>query len=168
MAVRVSIPFTISEFIIAPKYGVPIRVAGALLRYHIQPMVAVRHELQCPVWPSAKSGYRHVNYEIEKGRKPEEGKDWSRHTFVKSVTDKDPKAKGAVDWTTEKKRLLDLAEAISNLTKYTRICFYPDEGFMHCDYGHEELGRRYFLNSDGRWKSVTPPEFFKAVKLYVE
>lgn len=125
------IPFSISEFCITGE-DVPLSVADKILEFHITPILPFRLREKVPVWASQKAGYRPPFYEKSKGRS---GK--SQHCFLKS-------SKGAVDWTTKPTHLLKLLEFLKDETSYTRICYYPNNGFVHCDYKHPERGRRYF------------------------
>lgn len=135
------INFTISEFIITGD-EVPIKVADKLLKFHITPMLEVREELGIPLYPSQRSGYRPISWEIKKGRSGN-----SQHTFM---------GKGAVDWTcnnfsSNREKLL--ISIIKN-TSYNRITLYPT--FIHCDYKDTNSGKREYYTSgmDSKWKFI--------------
>ncbi len=99
------------------------------IQVHIDEMNPVREDLGFPVLVSKNSGYRPEEYEISKGRS---GK--GEHTY---------KGKGAADYTcatAQKVRLL--VEKLKKNSKYTRICYYPNDNFVHCDYKTTE--RLYF------------------------
>lgn len=136
--------FDISEF---NRTGEPIpeRVADAILHYHIVPMSVVREELGAAIEVSRRSGHRPEEYELQKGRSGN-----STHTF--KVTTKDPEGKGASDYTANDiECLLDL---MIKHTGYTRICYYPNNKFIHTDYGFPERGRRLFTaqSPTAKWK----------------
>lgn len=120
--------FTLSELCIITG-TIPQEVADKLLRHHIWPMNPVREKLGHPIIASDNSGYRPKYYEKARGRSGN-----SQHCF---------EGKGAVDWTTtgDIKKLILL---IMQHTDYTRICYYPNNGFVHCDYKHEGPDRQYF------------------------
>lgn len=123
--------FTISELCIVSD-AVPQAVADKLLQHHILPMNQVRHKLAAPIWASQKAGYRPRAYEISKGRSGN-----SQHCFLND-------SKGAIDWTT-KGDIQEMIALIIEHTDYTRICYYPNNNFVHCDYKHPDRGRRYFV-----------------------
>jgi hypothetical protein len=114
--------FSISEFCITgqPPYQ---GVASAIMEYHIVPMNAVRELYKAPISVSKSSGYRPRSYEQSRGRSGN-----SQHSFE----DINPKGIGAADYTGHDIDLL-LKLIIEN-TEYTRICIYPNNGFIHCDY----------------------------------
>ena len=116
--------FTVSELCIVSR-DVPLDVADKLLKYHIWPMNEIRKELGTPIWASESSGYRPKWYEKQRGRS---GK--SQHCF---------EGKGAVDWTAY--RITELLKLLLDKSPYTRICYYPNNRFIHCDY----------KATDGRW-----------------
>ena len=92
--------------------------------YHINQMNPIRHRLGIPVLVSQNSGYRSYETEISKGRSGN-----SQHCF---------KQKGAVDYVHTPELLTELI----NNSEYTRICYYPHKGFIHCDFKAEK--RRYY------------------------
>jgi len=130
--------FKISEFNISGNH-IPEKIADKILKWHILPMQDVRNEFGKPIYPSQKSGYRSISWELSRGRN---GK--SQHTF---------RQKGAVDWTCmhfglNKDKLLEL---IIENTDYTRIAVY--NSFLHCDYKPTKSGQRelYTSNSASKW-----------------
>lgn len=128
----------ISELCITEE-PLSIEIADKLLRYHIWPMNKVRHILNQPIWASEKSGYRPKAYELKKGRSGN-----SEHTF---------EGKGAVDWTTKKGYLIALLNLIFQYTNYTRVCYYPSRGFIHCDHKPTPQGQRQFFIAKGnKWQ----------------
>jgi len=125
-----NINFNMSEFNISGS-DIPEDVADKLLKYHIAPMQTVRNLFKKPIYPSEKSGYRPLSWELAKGRSGN-----SQHTFA---------YKGAVDWTCNdfsdnKEELLKL---IIENTNYKRIAVYNT--FIHCDYKGD---KRQLFNSD--------------------
>lgn len=126
--------FKLSEFCITND-PIPQEIADKILLFHIVPMNKVREELDDAIKVSKKSGWRPKQYELDKGRSGR-----SEHTFLPSA--KDPDGRGAADYTAN--RIDDLLELIIKKTDYTRICYYPNNKFIHCDYGFEERGRRLF------------------------
>jgi len=115
--------FSIKEFLIAPRYGLPTEVADKLLRFHIWPLNHVREQLGHAVYVSQNSGYRPLKYELKQGRSGD-----SQHTFS---------GKGATDVTISPGELGKLFELLTE-SNYTRITYYPQELFLHCDYKANE------------------------------
>jgi len=111
--------FTISEFNISGE-PIPEGVADKILQYHIIPMNIVRDKLGVPIYPSVKSGFRPLWWELENNRSGE-----SEHVFVND---------GATDWTCINfhRHKNELLELIIKHTRYTRIAVY--DTFFHCDY----------------------------------
>ena len=99
------------------------------IQVHINEMNPIRHALGFPVIVSKNSGYRPRAYELMKRRSGN-----SEHNF---------EGKGAVDYTcaTKEKTKL-LLENLKSKSKYTRICYYPNDNFIHCDYKAKD--RQYF------------------------
>lgn len=142
------INFNISEFNISGR-AIPESVADKILHHHILPMQSVREELDVPMWPSEKSGYRSEAWEKQRGRS---GK--SQHTF---------KGKGAVDWTCKNfiQNRQKLIKAIIEHTDYTRMALY--DTFIHCDYKETSSGKRQVFSStdDSRWTFISHAEDYK-------
>ena len=111
---------------------IPEDVADQIVEYHMTPLNRAMGALEIQMYVSAKSGYRPVWWEKEKGRSGD-----SRHTY------KD--GKGASDVTCEdfqdNKGVL-LKHLVEN-TDYTRFAIYNT--FIHCDYASQE---RWVYNSD--------------------
>lgn len=124
--------FNIAEFIIDPDAKVvPIDVVQKLNSYHKPILNPIRHEVGVPVIISKHSGYRTVEWEKERGRSGN-----SQHTF---------KGKGAVDV----RSFDDLLELLIN-SEYMRVCYYPHNGFVHCDF--KGYHRQYFeADENGKW-----------------
>ena len=139
---------TISELCILNN-PIPLSVADKILKYHISPMTPVRGFLGFPVTASQRSGFRPKSYELGRGRSG-----GSQHTFE---DDGEIVGRGAVDWTTpEPKDLKKLFDAICKFTPYTRVCIYPSNGFIHCDYKNEVKDRWTYKCSSpvGAWERV--------------
>lgn len=150
--------FDISEFVRRPDMGLPVEVADRIARHHLWPMNPVRAELGAPVSVSLKSGYRPVKHETERGRSGE-----SEHTFRDDVAGS--RGWGAADYTTRADKMGELARLLVEMTEYTRIVIYPDNGFIHCDYKFAERGRRTFIGSAHGWNEVETDQFIKAAQL---
>lgn len=119
------IKFTIKEFLIEQESTfIPVDIADKILKYHIAIMMPIREEIGCAIWPSYHSGYRPKTWEQSKNRN---GK--SEHCF---------EGKGAVDWTCRNKWQLELLFEELKKTNYTRVCYYPNHSFIHCDYKGDE------------------------------
>lgn len=138
--------FSLSEFILRKDMPVPIEVSDKILRYHLWPLNEIRQHIGCPVHISQASGYRPLEHEKQKGR---DGT--SQHTF---------QGKGAVDLTAIKPRMYDLAVALIQKSDYTRICYYPDNHFLHCDY--KGRGQNLFIGP--AWESVDQRTFLNTLK----
>ena len=140
--------FTLSELCIITG-SLPQDVADKLLQHHIWPMNPVREELDAAVLASDNSGYRPTYYDKARGRSGN-----SQHCF---------EGKGAVDWTT-RGDMQKLILLIMKLTSYTRICYYPNNRFVHCDYKPVTGGRQYFecASPTSAWKyKETVDEYLK-------
>ena len=137
--------FNISEFIIAPSYGLPIDIADKIVKHHLWPLNIVRWYLGHAVYVSQNSGYRPEQYELDQGRSGD-----SEHTF---------KGKGATDVTTNPGKLEELFDLLGD-TEYTRICYYPGRMFFHCDYANER--KRLYLDGDG-WKQADYDQIVDAI-----
>lgn len=132
------IPFAISEFCITGA-DISIEVADKILKHHITPMIPIRERLGVPIWPSDNSGYRPQAHELKRGRS---GK--SQHCFIDL---------GAVDWTTRKDNIQDLLKELRENSPYLRVTYYPNNGFIHCDYKDVANGKRRYYEC----KSPTSP-----------
>jgi hypothetical protein len=132
--------FTISEFCIA-RSNIPQYIADAILKFFIIPLSLVRGLYGAPVYVSRKSGWRPVTWEQQKGRKGD-----SQHCFI----DRWEEGLGAVDL--KGNDLPKLLELLIKYTKFTRICYYPKLGFIHCDYKPDRRGKRVlFIYSGSKW-----------------
>lgn len=131
--------FKLSEFNISGE-PIPEEVADKILHKHILPMQPVREELNIPMFPSLKSGYRSVWWEKTHGRSG-----GSQHTFIED---------GATDWTCQdfQDHKDQMLESMIKHTDYTRIAIY--DGFIHADYKPTKSGKRevYTSNSESKWK----------------
>lgn len=150
------INFSISEFVIAESEIKPVslEIADKILKYHIAPMQTLRNALKAQIWASKKSGYRSVNWEIAHERSG-----CSEHCF---------KGKGAVDWTTKKKKIFNLGLLLADSGVYNRICYYPNKNFFHCDY-KQLIGKarhRFFIDYLGEWKELSITGFRSTIALH--
>jgi len=136
--INMDLYFSVNELCITDE-AIPQDIADKLLKHHIWPMNVVRERLGEPIYASSNSGYRPESYERSKGRSGN-----SQHCF---------KGSGAVDWTAvDIDTLLGL---ILTNTEYTRVAYYPDAKFIHCDYKYlGEKGKQYFESADSKWKFI--------------
>jgi hypothetical protein len=128
---------TVSEMCITDA---PLSLKEAdTLAEHAAYLSQVRGELGVPIRVSKKSGHRPVSYEKSKGRSGD-----SEHSTFHL------KGRGAVDLIYYKELLDKLIE--DNF--YTRICYYPNNGFIHAD--RKPGPRAYFEASSptAAWKMV--------------
>ena len=135
--------FRIREYCIEQKPPTK-KIAGHILKDHIEPMNKVRDEYGEPILVSKRSGYRPRAYEVSKGRPGT-----SQHNFE----DTHPKGTGAADYTAaDLKKVMELV--IKN-TDYNRICYYPNNNFIHCDYRPTPSGKRELYTAQSpasKWK----------------
>lgn len=133
---------TIRECLVAPMESIPVHIADLIYTHHMVPQSIVRESLMKPVYCSDHSCYRPKIWERAKGRHPAseggEREKWSEHTFYEG-------SKGAFDGSAS--NTLRYAELLIDLTDYKRLTFYPDKGFIHCDYAADNL--QLFINSNG-------------------
>ena len=135
--------FKISEFLIVPSSHVPIHVANMIWQHHILPLQVVRNAIEQPIIISKSSGYRPLDYEISKGRMGS-----SQHCFGEFETSRfNPNHKGAVDL----RYTPELLKELKQNSPYTRICYYPNNGFIHCDYATEDRNYYEADSPSGRW-----------------
>ena len=121
--------FQLEEFNISGGI-VPNDIYEKIYTYHAVPMQKVRDELGFGIWPSEKSSYRTLEWELDRGRSGN-----SQHTY---------KHLGATDWTCKnfagnKDKLL---KSIIKNTDYKRIAVYNN--FIHCDYKEGRSGKSLF------------------------
>lgn len=138
--------FDIREFCIVDS-PIPQDVADKIFKYHIIPMNYVRHKFGRPVIVSKRSGYRPREYELSKGRNGN-----SLHTFS---------GEGAADYTHSGDWAVFLKLMMKH-TDYKRICYYPNNNFIHADYAGN---RRLFYTAQSpasSWKYVGTLEDFNA------
>lgn len=140
--------FDFREFCITDA-PVPQDVVDKIIKYHMLPMNLVREEFGMPVRVSLRSGYRPVEYERSKGRVGT-----SQHNF---------KGLGAADYTHDGD-WDEFIRLIIKLTDYTRVCWYPNNNFVHCDYASED---RQLFTADspaGAWQYKGELKDFKTIK----
>lgn len=104
---------------------------------HITELNPVRRGLGAKILISKHSGYRPRAYEVTKGRSGN-----SQHNF---------EGLGAVDLTSSD--LVGLLKLLVQTSSYTRICYYPNQGFIHCDWVGEELVT--FLDEGYGWQRTS-------------
>lgn len=134
------IPFKISEFCITDD-AIPVDIADKILKYHIEPILKFRELKGFPIWASQKSGYRPYAYELKNKRSGN-----SQHCF---------KGKGAVDWTCSKENIPVLLQWLKTFSPYKRVCYYPNNNFIHCDYLDTKSGNREYYECESqtsKWK----------------
>ena len=131
--------FSFKEF--TRESVIPLHVADAILKHHMPALNRVRNEIYGPIYISEHSGFRSVPYERSQGRSGT-----SQHTFRNS--DGTP-CLGAVDVTTVPFKLEELGYLLTKHTGYTRICWYPESGFYHCDY--KDTDHRLFTMGEHGW-----------------
>jgi uncharacterized protein YcbK (DUF882 family) len=101
----------------------------AKIQVHINEMNSIRERLGFPILVSKNSGYRPRAYEVSKGRSGN-----GEHNY---------EGKGAADYTcATPEKVKKLVEELKKSSKYTRICYYPNDNFVHCDYKTKD--RQYF------------------------
>lgn len=148
-AINSRVPFSIDEFCIVGADQTPQHIKEKIWRYHISPVINVRHKIDLPLTASEKSCYRPFKWEIERGRSG-----LSQHTFGEGQDDEENHL-GACDWTfhNQKDITLDNINSLFRLlmkeTKYTRLCVYPT--FIHCDYKMRNGTRQVFECPDNKW-----------------
>ena len=109
--------FIYNEFYL-PGTEVPREVLKKLNK-HIEILFNIQKKIGESIYVSKHSGYRPVEYELAKGRSGN-----SEHCF---------KGDGAVDITCAKEAMPLLRKHLAS-SPYTRLCFYPENNFIHCDF----------------------------------
>lgn len=136
--------FSIKEFCITGERP-PLDVAESIIANHINVLNPIREELGASIIVSQKAGYRPKDYEISKGRRGT-----SQHTFK----DKEGNVTGgAADLTSPK--LIELITLLKANSSYSRICYYPNNGFIHCDHKPTPNGVRQYFECDSpssKWR----------------
>jgi len=140
--------FELKEFIIDPDRPVPFHVCEKLVKHHLLPMNYIRNtSFNHPIIVSNRSGYRHPDYESDKGRSG------STHEFLSEPSSGD-NGWGAADYTCSILMIPELVRIMIKESPYSRICFYPEANrpFLHCDYKfHNERNRRFYVSMEGKW-----------------
>lgn len=108
---------TIPELLIIPDIRLTGPIAHELMK-HCVFLSDVRAKSGKPLLISRNSGYRPRYYELKRGRSGN-----SEHTKF------DMPDRGAVDIVYDQHQL----QLIYDSDFYTRICYYPNNGFFHCD-----------------------------------
>jgi hypothetical protein len=104
--------------------AIPVHIARTIYYAYINVIRELEKNFSVKFVPSQNSCYRPYAYEISRGRSG-----GSLHTFPAGTL-------GACDLITSKGRItasdLDLLKIYS---PFKRICYYPNNGFVHVDYG---------------------------------
>lgn len=108
---------TIPELLIVPDMKLSAFEANELMKHAVF-LSKVREESGKPLYISQRSGYRPKWYERKKGRSGN-----SEHATF------DQEDRGATDLIYNKKQF----QLIWDSDFYTRICYYPNNNFIHCD-----------------------------------
>lgn len=149
---------TLSEYIISPNHPVSVEVADKILRYHLFPMNRLRNQLGFPIIVSAKSGYRHPEYERMKGRKD------STHEF-REIDYRDDPGYGAADYRVAPAQWVIFGNTLVKDGLYNRLIFYPNATtpFVHGDYRFLREGRFFYIMHN-EIQRVSQDEFLQAIQ----
>lgn len=131
---------TISEMCINDD-KLSIQEAETLMEHAVEASI-VRNISGKPLHVSKKSGHRSIAHEWSKGRT---GK--SEHTTFKIP------GRGAVDYIYDKEQM----EIMLSRNFYTRICYYPNNGFYHADRKPQNGGDLLYFESNSltsTWKFI--------------
>ena len=107
---------TVKELVINDDIKLSVNEANTLNEYSVE-LSIVREQLGKVVQVSKRSGLRTVEYEKSKGRSGN-----SQHSTFEQ-------GQGAVDLVYYK----ELFDKLVERKFFTRICYYPNNGFIHCD-----------------------------------
>lgn len=138
--------FKVSEYCITGEMPSD-EIYDAIIEFHIGEMNPVRELLGKPIKVSQKAGYRPKKYELSRGRSGN-----SQHTFEQIHADG---KRGAADYTADD--IFGLLELILEGTTYHRVCFYPNNGFIHCDHKGSGKGQRQYFecaSPTSKWKFI--------------
>ena len=127
--------FDIEEF--HNDFSVPTLEVRHKIQVHIDELNPIRELGGFPITISKGSGYRSKLYEMSKGRSGT-----SEHCFL---------GKGAVDLTCGKENIKILLKNLLEHSTYTRICYYPVNNFIHCDWKLEERNMYICDSPKGKW-----------------
>lgn len=137
--------FSVSEYCITGEMP-PQDIFDAIVEFHIKEMNPVRDAFGAPISVSKHSGYRPYEYEISKGRVGT-----SQHSFKDIWAGK---KRGAADYTAND--MPKLVKLLLEKSGYRRVCYYPNDKFVHCDHKGDGTRREYY-NCDSptsKWKLV--------------
>jgi hypothetical protein len=136
--------FTISEFLVdTDAKDVPVHVVDKIIMHHIPIINPIRVAYGSPIFVSQNSGFRSYQWELDHGRSGT-----SQHTFGDGQEEK-LKWKGAADYTCS--NIYWLFEQLKK-SDYTRVCIYPKENFIHCDF--KGATKQAFESVNGQWKPL--------------
>jgi hypothetical protein len=137
------------------EFGQPSKQQlNTLAELYYTPLNEVEKQMGVDVF--IRSCFRSYDHEILHGRGGT-----SEHCFHK---------KGAVDASTTKSssqvadpsKMHELAGLLIN-AGFTRIAYYPELQFFHCDYKCT-FGKQFFISdSKSNWTKVEPSEFYRAI-----
>ena len=147
---------TLPEYVIAPELGISLEVAEKIRKYHLFPMNLIRNELGHPIIVSKRSGYRHPDYEAKRNRTN------SAHMFQAIPERQDP-GWGAADYTVSPAVFYKFMQLLTDADIYNRLIFYPDNGFVHCDYRFLGVDRFYYVMRQGQLLQVAKSELLDVV-----
>jgi len=137
--------FQLYEF---SKHDIPQSVAEKIEKYQMPELERMRSSLnemnngddKMSIVISKKSGYRPKWYELQRGRSGN-----SQHCYG-------IESKGAVDITCPAIYFDDLWE-IAKESNYTRVCLYPNNQFIHCDFKPSD--HKLYICEDGKtWERL--------------
>lgn len=149
----------ISEYIKRKDLPVPVEVIDKIYIYHAHPMNFVRHDLGSPIWVSQDSGFRHEDHEKEMGRKLT-----SEHLFRDTGRAGSEKGLGAADYATRLEMMAKMVNLIERHTNYSRLCFYPNSRFVHCDYRFGNSQILFYTSTGGSWTQLSKDALLNEIK----
>ena len=114
---RIPITVRIREMVITDGISLSIQEADTLMEHAVY-LSMVRARIGQPIRVSRRSGHRPASYERSKGRSGD-----SEHSTYHIA------GRGAVDLVYTERLLQELC----NDSFYTRVCYYPNNGFIHAD-----------------------------------
>ena len=149
---------SIPEYVIAPQHGISLEVAEKIRKYHTFPMNILRNKLGFPIRVSQRSGYRHEEHELSKGRALT-----SAHLFREIPARQDP-GYGAADYSVDDENWSVFIRELIEARIYPRLIFYPNSKFVHADYRYLGVDRFFYIMEDGI-KRVSELTFIEKVEL---
>jgi len=135
---RIPLYFNVLEFIITDLVEFSPIITQNIYEY-IHFLNTIRHKSGSPLYISKRSGYRPLWWEKQKERSGN-----SQHTTFTIP------GRGAVDL----KYQWDQFKMVYDADFFTRICYYPQEGFYHCDRKPTDGKLLYFESKYGKWEFI--------------